>query len=526
MQALRSVRLLFDKPAIMMLKIQLLLFLASPVLSIFVAPDPTTSNCAAGALSTPSVLGASILAVEAFESILESTSIGFCNISLTYTHPGQDDLIKVWIGLPNAWNGRFQGVGGGAWITGFPSNMVPAISQGYAAVSTDGGHDALGQTTDSWALLSAGNVNIYALQDFASVALNDMTVLGKQLTEAYYGKPISKSYWSGCSTGGRQGLMMAQRYPDAYDGILAQAPAINWAEFIPTMFWPQWIMQDIGYFPPQCELDAITNASIVACDEYDGLKDSVIGLTGLCEFDPTTVVGHPYACGDIAGRISKEAANIVAATWKGATNSKGGLQWPGLAPGAPLSGIAGTVCDLKGGNCTGAPFPISTDWHRLFLQKYSSFDPYNYTQKGWDAAFHASIQQYTSIIGTSDPDLSEFKISGGKMITWHGMADQLIPFNGTVNFYERVLDLDANATDFYRFYSAPGVQHCQGGTGAVPTDPLATLVAWVEKNEVPQTLAANRTINGTNWKQELCMYPRSSIYKGGDPADPTSYNCE
>jgi hypothetical protein len=215
-----------------MLKSQVLLLLPTSVLSV--AIDPAASKCAAGALPTPSVYGASVLSVDAVDSILGSASIGFCNVTLTYTHPGQHDLIKVWLALPSAWNGRFQGVGGGGWTTGFPSNMIPAISQGYAAVSTDGGHDGVAQTpqralADSWALNSPGNVDLYALQNFASVALNDMTVLGKQLTEAYYDKPISKSYWVGCSTGGRQGLMMAQRYPDAYDGILAQAPAVNWA---------------------------------------------------------------------------------------------------------------------------------------------------------------------------------------------------------------------------------------------------------------------------------------------------------
>lgn len=215
-----------------MLRNQILSLLPASIISG--AIDPVVSKCTAGALPTPSVYGASILSLDAVESNFQSTTITFCNVTLTYTHPGQNDLIKVWLGLPSMWNGRFQGVGGGGWTTGFPSSMVPAISQGYAAASTDGGHDGVGQTpqralADSWALNSPGNIDLYALQNFASVALNDMTVLGKQLTEAYYGKRISKSYWVGCSTGGRQGLMLAQRYPDAYDGILAHAPAINWA---------------------------------------------------------------------------------------------------------------------------------------------------------------------------------------------------------------------------------------------------------------------------------------------------------
>src|SRR5690242_6383150 len=460
---------------IMILKSQLLLLLPAPVLAA------TIKNCTARALPTPSVLGASILTIDAFESTLDSTSVSFCNVTLTYTHPGQNDLIKVWLGLPSAWNGRFSGLGGGGWVTGFPSQMVEAIAEGFAAVSTDGGHDGLSQTTESWALLSPGNVNLYALQNFASVALNDMTVLGKQLTQAYYGKPISKSHWAGCSTGGRQGLMMAQRYPGAYDGILAQAPAAHWAELIPTMFWPQWVMKQIGYFPPQCELDAITAATISACDGLDGIEDGIIGLPGLCTFDPNTVVGRPYGCGEIKGSISKEAAEIVKLTWRGATSAEGKLQWPGLAPGSPLYALAGTTCNSTGRECVGAAFSVSTEWHALFLQKDPSFDPYNYTREGWDAAFHASVQQYNSIIGTSDNDLSEFKRLGGKMITGHGMADEAIPFNSTVKYYQRVLDLDANATDFYRLFSAPGVNHCGGGLGANPdlASILGALTLWV-----------------------------------------------
>jgi hypothetical protein len=508
----------------MVLKSQLLLLLPSPVFSTVITR--TASACETSSFPTASALGVSVLTIDAVESKLDNTAASFCNVTLTYTHPGQNDLIKVWLGLPSTWNSRFQGVGGGGWVTGFPSEMVPAISQGYAAVATDGGHDGLSQTTDSWALVSPGNVNLFALQDFASAALNDMTILGKQLTEAYYGAPIKKSYWVGCSTGGRQGLMMAQRYPDAYDGIVATAPAVNWAEFIPAMFWPQRVMHELGYFASQCELNAITDAAVHTCDEYDGLKDGVIGLTGLCDFDPGTVVGQEYVCGNITGTISKEAAAIVSATWTGATDGNGKLQWPGIAPGSPLSGIANTVCDANGENCTGLPIGFGTDWLRLFIERDPSFDPYNYTQEGWDAALHASVQQYTSIIGTSDPDLSGFKNSGGKMITWHGMSDRLIPFNNSVNYYSRVLDLDANATDFYRFYSAPGVDHCSGGAGAAPTNPLETLVSWTEDGQVPQTLAANRTVNGTSWKQELCLYPLSSIYKSGDPADAASYSCE
>lgn len=505
----------------MIFKSLLLLSLPAAILAAI-----TTSRCQASALLTPNLFGASVLTIDAVDSTLPSTGTEFCNITLTYTHPGQNDIIKVWLGLPYTWNGRFLGIGGGAYVTGLLAEMPRPISRGYAAVATDGGHDGQGQTVDKWALLSPGNVDLYALQNFAHVALNDMTVLGKQLTEAFYEKAITKSYWSGCSTGGRQGVMMAQRYPDAYDGILAAAPATNWGKVVPSMFWPQWVMKDIGYFPPQCELDAITAAAISACDELDGLKDNIIGLTGLCTFDPSTVVGKPFHCGNITGAISKAAATIAKAAWEGPVSAKGEPQWPGINIGAPLVKLAGTKCDSNGKNCTGAPFAPSTDWLKNFVQRDSAFDPYSYTHEQWDAAFHASVQRYDSIIGTSDPDLSEFKDAGGKMITWQGMFDERVAFNSTVKYYESVLALDANATDFYRFYAAPGVEHCKEGVGAQPEDPLAELVNWVEGGVVPETLAANRTVDGEVWEQDLCLYPLSSIYKGGDPALAASYRCE
>jgi pimeloyl-ACP methyl ester carboxylesterase len=474
------------------------------------------------------LFGASVLSIEAVQvnsSTISSSSIDFCNVSINYTHPGQNDQIHVSLWLPKTWNGRLQGVGGGGWTTNAQlGDMVNAVSQGYAAVTTDGGHIST-LNTSSWALLSPGNVNFYLLQDFASVSLNDMTIIGKQLTEAYYGTPISKTYWNGCSTGGRQGLMIAQRYPDAYDGILAGAPAINFAEFIPSEFWPQRVMHEMKYFPSQCEFDAITAAAVEACDELDGLRDGIIGLIGLCGFDPSSVVGQAYSCDNTTDHIMPQAAAIIQAIWDGPRDAEGRFQWYGLGPQAPLNGLANTTCSADG-TCTGAPFSTTEDWFKIFLEKDLAFDPYNMTQAEWDATFHASINQYTSIMGTSDPDLTEFRHAGGKMITWHGMADQLIPFNGTVDYYERVLDVDPEAKEYYRFYAAPGVGHCGGLTGAAPTDAFAQLVRWVEEGEVPETLAANRTVEGRRWEQELCLWPLSSRYVGGDPSMSSSFRCE
>jgi hypothetical protein len=175
------------------------------------------------------------------------TSLDFCEVNITYTHPGYNDEITTKILLPSAenWTGRFMGQGGGGFSTGATSETaLPwAASEGFAVVTTDGGH--VGDDAD-WALVSPGNVDIINLQNFASVALDDATTLGKAVAMVYYGKAPSYSYWNGCSTGGRQGHMMAQRYPGQYDGILATAPAIYWNQLMMELFWPHAVMNELG----------------------------------------------------------------------------------------------------------------------------------------------------------------------------------------------------------------------------------------------------------------------------------------
>jgi hypothetical protein len=167
-------------------------------------------------------------------------STQFCQITIQYTHPGQNDTINTYIGLPlnaSSWNNRFQMVGGGGWTAGGLSTIYTPVAAGYTSSSTDAGHTEA-ETTADWGLVSPGNTNWPALWDFAGVALDEAATLGKLATQLYYGSPPKFSYWNGCSTGGRQGHMMAQRYPDQFDGILAGAPAINWEKFIVQEFWP------------------------------------------------------------------------------------------------------------------------------------------------------------------------------------------------------------------------------------------------------------------------------------------------
>lgn len=176
------------------------------------------------------------------------TGLDVCEVTIQYTHPGQNDTINVVVWLPlGGWNGRFMAIGGGGLATGGgKATLNPPAALGYATAFTDGGHVLDTRSAATWALVSPGNVNWALLQDFASVALDDLATLGKAATEAFYGSSPRYSYWNGCSTGGRQGHMLAQRYPTQFDGILAGAPAFNWASFIVSEYWPQLVMNLLG----------------------------------------------------------------------------------------------------------------------------------------------------------------------------------------------------------------------------------------------------------------------------------------
>jgi hypothetical protein len=309
---------------------------------------------------------------------------------------------------------------------------------------------------ETWALVGPGNVNQYLLLDFASVALNDMTVIGKAITETCLGIPPKYSYWNGCSTGGRQGLMMAQRYPERYDGIIVAAPAINWPSFLVAEYWGQLAMNQLGVYPQQCELEAITSTAIKASGPLDGISNGIIAAAGLCQFDPHSLTGQEFNCSGVIARVSPAAATIIEAFGEGPHTTQGSFLWYGLNPDASFAGLPNTTCSANG-TCYGALFEIANHWIRLFIEKDPAFNPASMSFHEYEVVIHKSIQQYQSIIGNDDPDLSAFRDARGKMITWHGLADHLIPPNGTVQYYERVMAVDPGARDYYRLFEAPGV---------------------------------------------------------------------
>ena len=461
------------------------------------------------------------------------TGLDFCNVTVTYTHPGRDDKINVqtWLPLKDKWNGRFQGTGGGGYIAGWgPESLPPAVAAGYAASSTDAG--VVGEDASGWALLKPGQVDMTRLEDFAYIALNDLAFIGKAVTQSFYGKSPSYSYWTGCSTGGRQGMELAQRYPEAFDGILALAPAINWPAFQVADYWPQQVMNTLSYYAEPCELQFLTAAATEACDAFDGLRDGVVSRPDRCTFSAKSLIGQKNLCPGKQNTVTSQAAEIADSSWRGPSSPSGEQLWPGFHQDAPLTGLPGfslafTNCTTtKRSSCSPVPFLVGEEWITLFVEKDPNFDASKMSQIEYTAAFHRSIAEYQSIIGTANPDLSPFKKAGGKLLSWQGLADQLISPYGTQQYYDQVLSHDPGAADFYRLFFAPGTYHCQAGLAPYPYDSLNTLVKWVESGEAPDTLTAvNRTSTGDGAVRPLCPYPRIQTYVGGGGNSFESFTC-
>jgi feruloyl esterase len=324
--------------------------------------------------------------------------------------------------------------------------------------------------------------------------------------------------------------MEAQRHPDDYDGILADAPAVNWDEFEVATLWPQVVMNNEKTYPSKCEFDAFTNAAVKACDSLDGVKDGLVDDPSRCDFDPRRLIGTKVACEGRELTITAADATVVRKIWDGPRTTSGKKLWSGVPVGADLSALAGVTEPDTDGNVAGAPFKVPADWVKLWVAKAPSLDISKITYSRFTQLFQQSQAEYDKVIGTDDPDLSGFRRSGGKLLTWHGLADQYIPAQGTVKYREQVereLGGTKRVDDFYRLFLAPGTSHCglNGGDGSA--DGLAALTAWVEHGKAPKTLSATLIDDSRqSVTRDLCSYPQVSRYNGyGDPAAASSFTC-
>lgn len=445
----------------------------------------------------------------------------WCDITVTVTHPGANDHVTIKISLPQdraQWNGRFQATGGSAYLAGdLGATLVAAVRNGYTAGATDAGVGSNAVDVSGWALTPTGEVDTPLLTNFASRSLHDLAAVGKEVTKRFYNEAAHYSYWNGCSTGGRQGYEEAQDYPHDFDGILAKAPAVNWDRFAVATAWSQAVFNEEKVQPTTCEMDAFTAAAVNACDGDDGVRDGIIDNPQDCHWDARRLVGTKLDCQGRQITISRATADAVNKIWAGPVSASGHKLWYGPNKGADFAALA----------TPGQPFFVAAEWIKYFVTRNPSFDLTKLTYQSFEQLFRSSQRQFNAVIGTDDPDLSRFARAGGKLLSWHGQADQLVPTQGTVDYRERVNRVfggNQRVDDFYRLFLLPGVAHCQGGSGPQVSDDtaLAALIKWVEKGQAPATLAAG---TGTVTRN-ICRYPMVTRYTGhGDPGSAANYRC-
>jgi feruloyl esterase len=486
-----------------------------------IAPKPAIAN------ARPARTCESLASVVLPNTTIESAAVdpnnpSVCRVTAITTHPPAPDKIRIWVAIPTSnWNGRFVGTGGGGLVGGNPAGVNQPVALGFAAGATDGGHEGGAGT---FALDANGRLNWEAIRNFAHVGIHEMTVTGKALTQAMYGVAPRYSYFTGCSTGGRQGLMETQRYPQDYDGILSAAPAINWNRFHLQHLWGPVVMNAAGNPVAACKLAAATAAAIAACDPIDGVKDGVIEDPKRCTYDPKPLLGT--SAGD-CGSFTEADVNVIRKLWEGPRRADGSFMWYGLARGADLNAL----WTSRGTPLRPAPFGLSMDWFRYFLTQDSKFDGNTVTPAAYERFWDQSVEQYGKVIATDDPDLTVFRDRGGKAIVWHGWADQLITAEGSIDYYTRVQHEMGGAkktSDFIRLFMAPGVTHCAGGAGPQPTGLMEALLAWVEDRKAPETILATRRdqSGAVTRSRPLCAYPLVAKYKGsGSTDDAASFVC-
>jgi feruloyl esterase len=436
---------------------------------------------------------------------------GFCRVAATLA-PSSDSDIKMEVWLPSeGWNGKFQAVGNGGWNGNIVyGSLARALEHGYATASTDTGHEG---GTGKFAL---GHPE--KLIDFGYRAVHEMTVKAKAIIAAYYGDGPKLSYWNGCSSGGKQGLKEAQRFPADYDGIVAGAPANNWTNQMSQGIWiAQFVHKSEASFIPPSKYPLIHKAALEACDALDGVKDGLIEDPRRCHFDPKVLACKGEESADCLSAAQVETARKM---YQPAKIPKTGQEFfPLLEPGSELgwTGLAGAQ-----------PFAIPVDHFRYVVFKNPEWD---WHAMNFDKDVALAAKMDTDIINATDPNLKAFFGHGGKLLMYHGWNDQLIAPRNAINYYKSVADTlggESKIADSMRLFMAPGMGHCSGGEGPFAFDPMSVIEPWVEKGKAPeQIVAAHITAGKPDRTRPLCPYPQTAQYKGsGSIDDAANFVCK
>ena len=441
----------------------------------------------------------------------------WCKLTVELSQTDGAETVTVLVGLPlEHWNGRFLGLGGGGFVAGFPAAVVEGVNRGFAVAVTNAGRaydfdadpsEIARVSMKSQFLIGAdGKLDWVKLQDFAYRSIHDMTVIGKEAATEFYSVKPRYAYFSGCSTGGRQGQSEVQRYPDDYNGVMSGSPAINWAHFVAADTW-QGAVTNQHHLVPQCKFDVAQRAALDACDADDGARDGLISTFNTCHFDARRLIGKTTEC----GAIDNEDAAVIASVWEGPTRRDGSSLWSGVDRAALIH-------------------PLFEPQEPLPFGEARLAHPANLSVADFESQFDEFVERYGGVMDTSNPDIAEFAKRGGKTILWHGISDDTIAVAGTVHYVDairRVIGARA-AEETLRLYLAPGVGHCSGGGGPQPVGLLSALMGWVERGVAPSALRSE------NWNEDgattrtrpLCSYPEYARYRGrGSLNEASSFAC-
>lgn len=457
----------------------------------------------------------------------------FCRVE-GVLKPAPTSKIRFEVWLPaGGWNGRLQVVGNGglAGTISYPA-MAGALRNGFVTASTDTGHTSTEPAT--WL------EDRERLIDYSHRGLHLTTVEAKSILNAFYSEPAKFSYYTGCSTGGKQGLMEAQRYPADFDGILAGHSANFWTHQMASEVWNGLVTSSPETNLPKEKLQLVENAATAACDMLDGAKDGLIGDAMRCRFDPGVL---QCTGADIANCLTPAQVQAVRDVYRGPTSKRNGKTlYPGFYPGGEMGWASGVVI-----NRTTTSGVSSQDfWAYAFFHKpdwqFRTFDI--------DRDLDLATAQLASITDATSPDLSPFNRQGGKLLYYHGTADPLIPAQNGVNYYESVVKAQKGLDQtqaFFRAFLAPGLYHCSGGPGPIAFGPAGAppegqqdadhdifkaLQRWVEEKVAPTRVIATKYVDGDAakgvvYQRPLCAFPQVAKYTGsGDMNDAANFVCQ